>query len=158
MSSRLSFEREVYLDLKSSDNLVIVYLDDEQYRKPQKVVCSTNIYKEFIPPSFDEKLQELKDEYFDYHVMAKVHKSGLDLSYDKHLAIGLNIAVLLRKILEDRIVDLLPPKEKMPNGIDPAIVQSELMKANELDDLFFFNLTQTQAFNHFLHKHYSKLK
>lgn len=158
LMARITFERDHYSYLKEYDNLVIVYLDEEPYRKLPKVVCSPNIYREFIPPGFDEKLQELKDEYFDFHLMAKVYKPGLELTYDKHIEIGFNIAILIRKILEDRIVDCLPaaPNKRGGTEIEMPFLQNELMKKNELDDLFFYQLTQTQAFNHFLHKHYSK--
>lgn len=184
LKSKAAFEWDLWPHIKEQENQVIVYLDDcvsdddetgkgkkkrknSQEERNSKIVCSPRIHTEFMLPVFDEKLADLKDVYLDYHVMAKVYKSKVDMAFDKHLAIGMNIAVIIRKILEDRIVDMLPewPNKKMgeapiglshsPPQVDIDYIQKVLIEKNFLDDLFFYNLTQTQSFTHYVHKLYS---
>lgn len=184
MKSRAEFDWDLWPHIKDHENQVIVYLDDEAENdyedkkkkrkkseadeKKSKVAYSPGLKSEFMLPVFDEKLAELlKDVYLDYHVMAKVFKSKVDMAFDKHLAIGMNIAVVIRKIFEDRIVDMLPqwPNEKLDKGpvglshappqVDIDYIQRVLIKKNPLDDLFYYILTQSQTFTHYIHKKYS---
>lgn len=181
LKSKAAFDWDLWPHIKDNDNQVVVFLDDDDppvdegekkrkksSEKTSKVRVSVNLKREFILPYFDEKRNELEDHYQDYHVMAKVFKSKVDMAFDKHLEIGFSLAVIIRKIFEDRILSRLPlePKPTQTHSnrqqqdrspaIDLDYLRQRLMQMNPLDDLFFYHLCSTQAFSHYAHKHYSK--
>jgi len=161
--SQDEFEIKIRPLLEGADqNTVVVFLDQpDNTENSSKVRASTHIYQEFLPPVFDDKLDELKNEYMDYHVMEKVYDGKkLDLTFDRNLKIGLNFSIIMRNMLEGQIVNSLPKSPVYSDAahktIDTNYLMQVLIRDHPLDDLFYYNFAQTQAYSHFVHRYYQR--
>lgn len=107
--TKVNFYKRVVPEFLQQTNYLFVFMDEE--KEDDTLVYSHNIATEFILPSFNDKLAELREEYRDFELLAKYGQSKkFDLSWDKHMGLGLNFAIIFRKMLEECLVDKLPPK------------------------------------------------
>lgn len=139
-----------------------------------KEILETSRYltREFLPPIFDETLlNELREEYVDFQIVFQ--GGGIpkrEFMKERHLQLGLNVSLIIRKMLEDRIIAFLPKSPSLrhlvstsssgfsqnasQNHLDYEQISAGIIENNSWDELFLLNFTKTQSFTFYLDKHY----
>ena len=159
--SRVEFELRVKSLFIPADNYVFVFLDEPSNRR---YMNSPNIAREFLPPSFNLDLkEELTAEYEMFRsVLISNGKNKIDMSFDQHVRIGFNFAVIMRKILDDHITIHFPKRpvysDEKNKILDIEYLQTIIIKNNPLDEHFCHLFTKTQTFTHYADKYYSSIR